>query len=186
MLTITYNVGTVRARLESGYYKKIDDAANDVRLIWTNCMLYNTDGSEYYHLADRFAQAFESAYTALRKLDDSNNDSSRIPTIDEKMILSYDIFKIDNKEMAKVLTMIEVDCPEALSRKNSSDNDILVNFDALTPTCFHEVNKFVQSCVISNVAGKKKPADKPAAEAKVPGPGHGKVGRPPKSKNPVV
>lgn len=174
------SVGTVKKRLESGFYKKADDAANDVRLIWTNCMMYNTDGSEYYHLADRFATAFEGAYAALRKLEDSSSDSGRVPTIDEKMNLSYDIFKIDNKEMAKVLTMIEYECPEAMSRKNATDNDILVNFDALTPSCFHEVNKFVQSCVIGSVAGKKK-ADKPAPSEK--GLGSGRVGRPPGSKS---
>jgi hypothetical protein len=33
------------------------------------------------------------------------------------MQLSYDIFKIDNTEMARVLTIIEASCPNALSRK---------------------------------------------------------------------
>ncbi len=42
-----------------GSYNKIDDVANDIRLVWTNCMLYNRDGSEFYHLASAFAKHFE-------------------------------------------------------------------------------------------------------------------------------
>ena len=43
----------------TGSYNKIDDVANDIRLVWTNCMLYNRDGSEFYHLASAFAKHFE-------------------------------------------------------------------------------------------------------------------------------
>ena len=44
-------------------------------------------------------------------------DNGRIPSVEERMQLSYDIFKIDNTEMARVLTIIETSCPSALSRK---------------------------------------------------------------------
>jgi hypothetical protein len=73
-------------------------------------MLYNRDGSEFYHLADTFARCFEDAYGALRKIE-SSKATDRIPTVDEKLQLTYDIFKIENTEMAKVLTMIESACP---------------------------------------------------------------------------
>ena len=52
--------------------------------------------------------------------------------------LSHDIFKIENTEMARVLTIIESDSPNALSRKSTGD-EVLINLDALTPSCFHEV-----------------------------------------------
>jgi hypothetical protein len=35
--------------------------------------------------------------------------------------LSHDIFKIDNTELARVLTIIEHDSPNALSRKTTGD-----------------------------------------------------------------
>lgn len=40
------DLGTVKSKLENNLYPTINDAANDVRLVWTNCMLYNRDGSE--------------------------------------------------------------------------------------------------------------------------------------------
>ena len=78
----------------------------------------------------------------------------RIPTVDEKMQLSYDIFKVTNNEMARILTIIEENSPNGLSRKATND-EVLINFDALTPRCFHEVNTFVQTCLLSNNASKK-------------------------------
>eukprot|EP00428_Durinskia_dybowskii_P067552 CAMPEP_0170373102 /NCGR_PEP_ID=MMETSP0117_2-20130122/9898_1 /TAXON_ID=400756 /ORGANISM="Durinskia baltica, Strain CSIRO CS-38" /LENGTH=241 /DNA_ID=CAMNT_0010627987 /DNA_START=27 /DNA_END=749 /DNA_ORIENTATION=- len=148
------DLGTVKSKIEAEKYNSIEDIAFDVRLVWRNCMLYNRDGSEFYHLADKFARGFEEAYTALRRLEDSKADLERIPSVDEKLQLSYDIFKITNTDMARVLTMIEASCPSALSKKISTD-EVLVNFDALTPRCFHEVNSFVLACFL-NLSGNKK------------------------------
>jgi hypothetical protein len=58
-------------------------------------MTYNQDGSEFYQLADIFAKKFEETYSELRSeygLDATDPD--RIPSMDEKIKLSYDIFKI--------------------------------------------------------------------------------------------
>lgn len=101
-----------------------------------------------------FAKAFEDAYAALHKLEGSR-DVNRVPSLEERMQLSYDIFKIDNIEMGRVLTIIEKVCPSAISRKVSLD-EVLINLDALTPPCFHEVNKFVCSCILQQAGNKKK------------------------------
>lgn len=86
----------------------------------------------------------------------------RIPSVEEKMQLSYDIFKIANNEMARVLTIIETSCPSGLSRKASTD-EVLINFDALTPNCFHEVNHFVLTCLLSTTNNKKGKKNKKLA-----------------------
>jgi hypothetical protein len=38
------DLSTVMKRLTSNSYSSIDKAADDVRLIWKNCMAYNADG----------------------------------------------------------------------------------------------------------------------------------------------
>jgi hypothetical protein len=40
------DLGTVKRKFDSGEYESVESMANDIRLIWTNCMLYNRDGSE--------------------------------------------------------------------------------------------------------------------------------------------
>ena len=89
----------------------------------------------------------------MRRLNGSQQDPNRIPTVEERMQLSYDIFKIDNTEMARVLTIIEADCPEALSRKS---DEVLINFDALSAACFHQVNLFTQTALVDSAGGPKK------------------------------
>eukprot|EP01036_Dinobryon_divergens_P032679 gene32679-42321_t len=114
------DLGTVKSKIESEKYSMIEDIAADIRLVFTNCMLYNKDGSEFYQLADKFARAFEEVYKTL-KPDSEAEDLDRVPTVDEKMQLSYEIFRISNHELARVLTMIEEKCPSALLRNHSAD-----------------------------------------------------------------
>ena len=45
------DLGLVKKKLNEGTYKTIHDAADDIRLIWKNCMAYNADGSDFYNLA---------------------------------------------------------------------------------------------------------------------------------------
>ena len=40
------DLGAVRQRLEAGQYATQEEALRDVRLVWSNCKLYNRDGSE--------------------------------------------------------------------------------------------------------------------------------------------
>lgn len=40
------DLGTIKNKIETNEYETIEDIANDIRLVWTNCMLYNRDGSE--------------------------------------------------------------------------------------------------------------------------------------------
>lgn len=120
--------------------------------------------TQYYHIADKFAKGFEESYAALRRLEDSKSDMDRIPTVEEKMQLSYDIFKVGNSEMARVLTLIEAACPSGLSRKASTE-EVLINFDALTPRCFHEVNSFVLACLLSASSAKKGKKKKAASSS---------------------
>ena len=40
------DLGQIKRGIEAGKYSNIEQAANDIRLVWSNCMLYNRDGSE--------------------------------------------------------------------------------------------------------------------------------------------
>lgn len=86
-------------------------------------------------------------------------DINRIPSMDERIQLSYDIFKIDSIKMGRVLTIIEAASPNALN-KRASEDEVLINLDAMSPACFHEVAAFVQSCIAlgASKSKKKRPA----------------------------
>jgi hypothetical protein len=75
------DLGTVKLKLENEAYLTLEEAAADVRLVWTNCMSYNQDGSEFYFLADTFARKFEEVYSQMRQSDVASSDLERIPSM---------------------------------------------------------------------------------------------------------
>ncbi len=52
-------------------------------------MFMRINARQFYHLADKFAKGFEEAYAAFQRMEDSQQDMERIPTVEEKMQLSY-------------------------------------------------------------------------------------------------
>ena len=73
----------------------------------------------------------------------------------ERMQMTHDIFKLDSVEMAALLSMIEAQSPSALSRRAGYD-EALINIDAMKASCYHEVNEFILSCLLSRGGAKKK------------------------------
>lgn len=59
------DLGLVRRNIDENRYKSVFDAAEDVRLIWKNCMTYNPPGTEFYNLAERLSKKFEEKYSKL-------------------------------------------------------------------------------------------------------------------------
>ena len=62
------DLGTIRSKLSKNEYKKPAELARDMRLVWSNCKLYNQDGSDLYLLADELAKKFEDRVKTM-KLD---------------------------------------------------------------------------------------------------------------------
>ena len=60
IVTKPMDLGTVKKKIENDEYDTVDDIAADIRLVWSNCMLYNRDGSEV-----RLCSAADAAACAL-------------------------------------------------------------------------------------------------------------------------
>mmetsp|Transcript_22966 Transcript_22966/g.35470 ORF Transcript_22966/g.35470 Transcript_22966/m.35470 type:complete len:268 (-) Transcript_22966:283-1086(-) len=61
------DLGTVKKKMAAKKYKTIHLCAQDVRLVWNNCMTYNADGSEFYVLAQELSKKWEDKYQKLTK-----------------------------------------------------------------------------------------------------------------------
>ena len=59
------DLGTVKRKLTEGKYKTVFEAAEDVRLIWTNCMTYNPEGTDFHKLGQHLSSRFEEKYEKL-------------------------------------------------------------------------------------------------------------------------
>ena len=60
------DLGTVKRKLERGLYKNHAECAEDIRLIWYNCQLYNEEESDFWHLSKAFHKKFEDRYKKIQ------------------------------------------------------------------------------------------------------------------------
>ena len=67
IITNMMDLGTVKRRLERGNYSTTHQVAEDIRLVWKNCMSYNADGSDFWLLAKSYARRFEDRYRKIRQ-----------------------------------------------------------------------------------------------------------------------
>lgn len=67
IITNMMDLGTIKRRLERGHYSTAHQVAEDIRLVWSNCMTYNADGSDFWLLAKSYARRFEDRYRKIRQ-----------------------------------------------------------------------------------------------------------------------
>lgn len=168
------DLGLVKKNLNDGKYKTVHDAADDVRLIWKNCMQYNADGSDFYNLAQNMSKKFEEKFAKLVKEQNVGSSGSFAtpgkeggqgdpvePTLEEKRTFAKSLYKISKEELGKVITDLDNKCPAALV-KNSAEDEVEINVDHISPAVFHEVMAYVKSCGVETGGGgggrKKKNA----------------------------
>ena len=65
IVTKPMDLGTIKNKLNEAKYSDAAECADDVRLVWKNCMTYNADGSDFYRLAESYSKRFEERYQKL-------------------------------------------------------------------------------------------------------------------------
>ena len=61
------DLGTIKDKLKKRAYATPADLHKDVLLVWSNCMTYNQDGSDFYKLAGSLKKKWEDRYNKLVK-----------------------------------------------------------------------------------------------------------------------
>ena len=56
------DLGTIRKRLETSYYRDLTECANDIRLTFDNAMLYNPTTTDVHKCAQHFKRQFEKSF----------------------------------------------------------------------------------------------------------------------------
>ncbi|CAN0205208.1 unnamed protein product, partial [Hapterophycus canaliculatus] len=133
----------VRAKLEEGRYESAEDVARDVRLIWSNCILYNSPGSEFGLLAAGLAKKFEERYSKIKVAEKERDRkpnakaepvNTKAPTLDEKVRFTYDLYRTTKIDVGQVMEQVDARCPQAL--KSPSEDEVELNVDMLDPLTF--------------------------------------------------
>jgi hypothetical protein len=157
------DLGTIKRKLERKQYATAHECAQDIRLVWQNCLNYNADGSDFWLLAKSFSRRFEERFKKIKseynvgedmaaagKADggDTSGGGTTAITLDSKAQLASKIFLLSGMELTHVMTTIEYRCPDALEQVGDSTH-IEINVDALDPKVFMEIDKYVKDKVNS-------------------------------------
>mmetsp|Transcript_15637 Transcript_15637/g.23683 ORF Transcript_15637/g.23683 Transcript_15637/m.23683 type:complete len:234 (-) Transcript_15637:36-737(-) len=161
IITKMMDLGTVKRKLERKQYATAHECAEDIRLIWTNCLTYNSDGSDFWLLAKSISRRFEDRYKKIKaeyNVGESNdtggasgNNKSKSDTVslDMKADLASKIFLLSGMELTHVITLLENRCPTALEQVGKDEVHMEINVDALDYKVFTDVNNYVQEKIAS-------------------------------------
>ena len=136
----------------------------DIRLVWTNCMTYNQDGSDFFLLAKNLSKKFEEKYSKLindLQLDvraegagSSSTNNSGVVTLDEKRSFAKTLYTLSKEDLGKLIVEVDNKCPAALT-KNMGEDEAELNVDKIPPPLFQELKTFVANCHTTAPATKK-------------------------------
>lgn len=164
------DLSQIKRNIENGKYGSINDAAEDVRLIWKNCMQYNADGSDFYILAQNFSKTFEQKFSKLVKEHgtgkaEGKGKNNTEPTMEEKKAFAKSLYKISKEDLGTLITTLDDKSPAALS-KNAGEDEVEISVDNIIPAVFHELVAFVRNCTSESTGRKKKNANSKSSSKK--------------------
>lgn len=156
------DLGTVKKKIKNKEYATLFECGGDVRLVWSNCMTYNADGSDFFKLAEALKKKWETQYSKLLEeigtsntaaggvgVEDSNNNSKDISnkvSLQDKRNMAKMLYQITKEDLGRVLVNIESKCPAAIKR-NASEDELELNIDAITAPVMQELMTFLQTYV---------------------------------------
>lgn len=78
--------------------------------------------------------------------EESQRDPSRIPSVQEKMQLTYDVFRLSNAEMAVLLEMVQKECSAAIAHAIHAD-EVFLNCRMYIHIHTLWINVFMYVCI---------------------------------------
>ncbi|KAK4742728.1 hypothetical protein SAY87_000729 [Trapa incisa] len=96
------DLGTVKSKLENNLYLGIEEFSIDVRLTFSNAMLYNPPGNEVHRMADQLNKIFESEWKVLEVKWNIGKSKTGLPSMDKKMKDGSSVEHGDSRSTSRV------------------------------------------------------------------------------------
>jgi hypothetical protein len=152
------DLGLVVKKLEQKQYRTLYECADDVRLVWSNCMTYNADGSDFYVLASNLSKRWEEKYSkTMAELGFTAPPMIKENklTLEEKRAFAKNLYQISKDELGAVLVELGEKSPAALT-KNAQEDEYEINVDRIDPVIFVELTTYMQTCLATKKKNPKK------------------------------
>jgi hypothetical protein len=128
-------------------YKSPADFAQDFRLIWSNCMLYNVEGSDFYALADKLSKQFEKKFKSVPNAGEAGV-AVRQPTFKEKMDFGEKVYRVTPQQLGRVVQILDEKCADCIDK--SVSDELAISIDEIPADIFHDLYKYLLSVIPDN------------------------------------
>jgi hypothetical protein len=149
------DLGTIIDRIDKrNHYKSVYEVNDDVRLVWSNCMTYNADGSDFYRLAESLKKKWEDKFqktvqdmmaakglTAEAAGVSGSAGMAKAP-LQDKRNFAKALYQISKEDLGKLLVEVETRHPAALKR-NAAEDEVELNVDEIPAYLLDDLTKFV-------------------------------------------
>eukprot|EP00545_Synedropsis_sp_CCMP1620_P008386 CAMPEP_0119013260 /NCGR_PEP_ID=MMETSP1176-20130426/8253_1 /TAXON_ID=265551 /ORGANISM="Synedropsis recta cf, Strain CCMP1620" /LENGTH=220 /DNA_ID=CAMNT_0006966341 /DNA_START=92 /DNA_END=754 /DNA_ORIENTATION=- len=165
------DLGKVKKKLQTkGGFSTLYEVAEDVRLVWSNCMAYNADGSDFYILAQNLAKKFDDRFSKLladhalaAPSSTVGGASSDVVSLEEKRSFAKSLYKLTKDELGKIVVTLDEKCPAALV-KNATEDEVELNVDKISQEVFSEIVSYAKTCQENSLSKKAKNKNKPSTK----------------------
>mmetsp|Transcript_12200 Transcript_12200/g.23771 ORF Transcript_12200/g.23771 Transcript_12200/m.23771 type:complete len:302 (+) Transcript_12200:428-1333(+) len=169
------DLGTIKQNLDQQKYADLDEFVRHMRLVWSNCMAYNADGSDLYKVALKLKRKFDRDMSRVHKKLDPNSEkvtssaasvtstsrtakTGKTPSQKEVAEFCRLIYEIDEAQLGEFIVNIEETCESALRKRSSDDVDILV--DRIDVANFRRLELMLRDFIESKSSTKTTDSDK--------------------------
>lgn len=137
------DLNTIRKNLTGNIniYRNADVVAEDIRLVFTNCMAYNEEKDPLHKLALKNLKKFDKLFMQLCR-DNVHIMDSEYFLVDIKEKVARLMCKLSNANRGKLVAHLEKSKPSAIC-KSTENSEVLINIDAFTKNDIKEVKKLV-------------------------------------------
>jgi hypothetical protein len=190
------DLGTVKKNLAAGKYSDLGAVVRHIKLVWSNCMAYNSSSSDLHKAAKKMDKAFDrdvakvavkreapSGGSAAGKADKEKkagkgdkSGRAREPSIkgasmEDKAAFCKMLYEVNEINLGKLVVALDEKCEKALLK--SADDEVEINVDAIDLATFRRVEALLRELLAGEKAasgksvGNKKPVA--AGAASTPG-----------------
>eukprot|EP01084_Bolivina_argentea_P028290 52599_1 len=145
------DLGTVMKKLNYSEYNSVEEGASDIRLVFENCLSYNSPTSSVYSAAESLYRKFEEIH--VKDFPDQFN-FNRAPMVEEKQRLSKDLARVPNEQLAAAVSMLEARPGGSIDIK--TDKNLVINIDAIPYRTFWEMYRYLRLEIQKDAARSKR------------------------------
>ena len=142
IVKVPMDLTTVKTKLDNNEYGDAYAFASDMRLIWSNCLAYNPEGSEIRHYAQKLQSLFDDKF---RQLVNQLPEDEKMPSVEKRNEFAQNFNQLSAEQITHIVECLSQECPSAIEETPDGRVDVVV--DRIGVRSFHSLFQYEQECL---------------------------------------